>query len=411
MLVKDQKVMVRWNPNNKNYYVSKGYQYSKLNEEFQADIKDVPTTSHYEVEFECDYCGEHFMRSFIHTHNRNKHYCSDECKEKDSNPNGLTNSERLDYSINCLKFLQEKLGKTPTTSQYDVFAKEKGAFSRRVLQSKLNKNWNQLCENLFGKVNITKKSKNAMLDELIQLKNKLGRTPLTDELIPNGLSDIKTYMRKFDMSYNELVKSLGWETNGNFTAEIPIEDLYEKYNNLYIQLGRIPLWEDIDNIKEYPCSSTFRTKCGSISDICKHLNIPIFIDNLHTVGYGLSLIDDNGDFCRSHPEMIITNLLLQNKLIYIKEYRYSDLIINDNSRKRFDWYLPEQNIAIEYFGLYLENPHNEILMKYHDKTIEKINICKENNVKLIELYRNDLDDGYEGLINKFKEFNINIIIQ
>lgn len=322
----------------------------------------------------------------------------------------MTNNERLDYSIECLKYLQGKLNKTPTTSEYDKFAKEKGAFTRRVLQSKLDKNWNELCEELFGEVNVIKKDKKTMLRELIYLKNKLGRTPLTDELVQNGLSEYKTYMRKFDMTFNELVDSLGWDTNGNFTAEIPKEELYKKYNQLYIKLGRIPMWQDIRNEEDYPSTSTFFSKCGSLSDICKHLNIPL--DNscfeLGNTGYGLSLIDDNGDFCRSHPEMIITNLFINNNLEYIKEHKYSDVIITDKTKRRFDWYFPRLNICIEYFGLFTENPSNQILLKYYNNTELKIKTCKVNNVNLIELYPRDLENDFYGLIEKFKGFNIHI---
>lgn len=412
MLVKEQKILIRWNGNNRHIYETKGYKFTKYNEIFEVDINDVPSGSHSEAEYKCDFCGEHFFRDINHAYDRKKHFCSDECRERDKNPQNLTNSERLDYSINCLKYLQSKLNKTPTASQYDEFAKKKGAYSRRILQFKLNKNWNRLCKELFDSVNVTKRDKDLMLQELINLKNRLGRTPLTEELVKYGLSEYKTYMRKFNMTYNELIKSLGWEANGNFTAEIPKEELYDLYRKLYNKLGRVPLWSDIRNEKDYPSTSTFYNKLGSISDICKHIGIQLdsALLGLNSVGYGLTLVDDNADFCRSYPEMIITNLLIKNKLSYIKEYKYCNLIENDNSRRRFDWYLPDYNIAVEYFGLYTENPNNEILLKYHNKTNEKINICKENNIKLIDLYNYDLENNLEGFINKLNTYKITLVV-
>ena len=46
--------------------------------------------------------------------------------------------------------------------------------------------------------------------------------------------------------------------------------------------------------------------------------------------------------------------------------------------------------------------------KYNEKIDEKIKLCKENNLKLIELYSNDIgqnsfEEIYRLLMNKFKE--------
>jgi hypothetical protein len=86
-------------------------------------------------------------------------------------------------------------------------------FTRRVSEQKTNKNWNQICNELFNETNIVKKEKDEMLIELENLKNKLGRTPLTDELTKNGLQSFNAYRKKFKVTFNELVSSLGWETN------------------------------------------------------------------------------------------------------------------------------------------------------------------------------------------------------
>lgn len=409
-IVEGQLVKVKWNGASKKHYESKGYLFTKMNDEFIIPISHLSATSQTEVEMQCDYCLETFKRKYSNCYNSKNHFCLEECRERFNNPNNWTNQERLDKSVEGLIELQSILDKIPTVSEYDRFAKDNGLFVRRVIQAKTNKNWNDLCENLFGDVNVLKKSKEDMLSELINLRNELGRTPFTDELIKYGLSEYKTYLRKFNMTYNELVQSLGWETNGNFTAEIPKEELYSKFKVLYKKLGRIPTWGDIRSEDDYPSDTTFYSKCGSILDICKYLNIPI--DNsflrLNKSGCGFSFIDKKGDFCRSYPEMIITNLLIENNIKYIKEKKYAEVIPEDQTKRRFDWYLPDYEICIEYFGLFTENPQGDMLVKYHMKTKDKIKTCKNNDVTLLDLYKDDLENDKKGLINKFKNLNIHI---
>jgi predicted metal-dependent hydrolase len=410
MIVLNQKVKVRWNGNNKKIYESKGYIFTHNNDQFYVDIKDVPSTSHYEVEFKCDFCGGKFTRNLNHVHNREKHYCSDLCKERGSNPNGLTNEERLYVSIENLKILKEKLSKIPTVVEYDKFAKENGLFTRRVIQAKLNKNWNELCDEIFGNVNVQKRTKEQMLNELINLKDKLGRTPLTIELNEYGLCDFNTYQRKFNMTFNELVRSLGWETNGNFTKELKEEYLLEQYYDLYKKLNRVPLRYDIENEKDFPCYETFMSKFSSLSNICNTLDIQIGNDELNSVGFGISLIDKNNDFCRSIPEMMITNMLIDNEIKYIKEYHYNKVIKSDKSKRRFDWYLSDLNICIEYFGMFEENSNNEIFIKYNKKVYQKIKVCEKNNINLIDIYKEDLENNFSNIINKFNKFGINLVV-
>ena len=37
---------------------------------------------------------------------------------------------------------------------------------------------------------------------------------------------------------------------------------------------------------------------------------------------------------------------------------------------------------------------------------EKINICKENNISLIQLFEQDIRNNFQGLISKFAEHGI-----
>lgn len=82
----------------------------------------------------------------------------------------------------------------------------------------------------------------------------------------------------------------------------------------------------------------------------------------------------------------------------------------ENSKDK--WYCPDfiiegnQNVYIEYFGLYTENPKNSLLTSYRDKTLRKIKYYNSQPDNFIYLFPNDIKNSFEGLIKKFKEYNI-----
>lgn len=88
-MIPKQKVKVRWHPSNKKYYISKNYQFTKLGDTFEVDIKDLKEGSHEIVKCICDYCGtlhyKEYRTIFRYRKNINKDCCDNtECKSKKS---------------------------------------------------------------------------------------------------------------------------------------------------------------------------------------------------------------------------------------------------------------------------------------------------------------------------------------
>ena len=52
--------IVKWNNKNKNYYINKGYNYTKCGEDFVVNIEDLTLGSKSIIEVQCDYCGKGF---------------------------------------------------------------------------------------------------------------------------------------------------------------------------------------------------------------------------------------------------------------------------------------------------------------------------------------------------------------
>ena len=95
----------------------------------------------------------------------------------------------------------------------------------------------------------------------------------------------------------------------------------------------------------------------------------------------------------SSGELDIQNFLKSNNITYEREYMFSNLRGVGNNPLRFDFIIPNNNVAIEFNGsqhYYVKNFGGESMedatkkfniLKEHDA--RKIKYCKENNIKLL----------------------------
>ncbi len=125
-------------------------------------------------------------------------------------------------------------------------------------------------------------------------------------------------------------------------------------------------------------------------------------------GDGQTAID--GTYCLSTGELKITNFLVNNNISYEKEVPYNQIIQDDMTNRRFDWAIRDCHnnlVMVEFFGMITQKKKlSKTLENYKEKTIKKIEDCKNNNIILIDVYETDLTYKLKGLINKFKKYNI-----
>lgn len=83
MILPNQYAIVKWHPKNKEYYTSKGYIFTKMKDEFQVKIEDLPPQSHVWVKVKCDFCGKIINVKFQNYNNRGQYsegYACTKCK-------------------------------------------------------------------------------------------------------------------------------------------------------------------------------------------------------------------------------------------------------------------------------------------------------------------------------------------
>lgn len=313
-----------------------------------------------------------------------------------------------EYLIRKLKELADRLGKTPT--DHDI--REATDFPSTKVYQKRFGSWNnalRLAElELNTEFNITKEDMIHRAREYFELN---GRSPYWNEL---GFS--RTVYERYWRTFPEMLLDAGLPLNrktrvDHFKTD---DELIEDYLNLYKELGRVPVANDINIHEDMASFSTYKLRFGGYKEIWEKCNVSneIILDENK---YGFICLDKNGEVCKSYAEMVITNLLIDNNIKYIKEYPYKKLIKNFNGRSYvMDWYFPNENICVEYFGIYREKHLNQEgdIGDYTRKAEKKKKILKENNYILIDIYQNDLNQTYlQRLTEKFKSFGIDLKVK
>ncbi len=126
-----------------------------------------------------------------------------------------------------------------------------------------------------------------------------------------------------------------------------------------------------------------------------------------------------GERVKSYGEMDIANFLYQNGIRYIYEKDYEfDTRTEEYGQYRPDFYLPDYNIYIEYFGINRDGEVPEYFCGTDEKSATQIyqesmewkrNIHKHNGTKMIECFAYEKWEG--GLLDGLKEKLLNYSVQ
>lgn len=107
-MILDEYTKMKWNPNNKKYYIDKGYEFSKMNDVFDLKITDLNTNSPVKIFVKCDVCEYKRMikyRDYFRSISNGGYYsCSQKCSNGKSKSTCLSN-----YGTET--FIQSEIGK------------------------------------------------------------------------------------------------------------------------------------------------------------------------------------------------------------------------------------------------------------------------------------------------------------
>ena len=94
---------------------------------------------------------------------------------------------------------------------------------------------------------------------------------------------------------------------------------------------------------------------------------------------------------RSWGEYNITQYLKDNKINYVREHKFEDCLSEKNHPLRFDFFLPDYNLLIEFQGKHHYEPVNKgwrakkVTAATKKRDIIKSNYAKDNKIALLTI--------------------------
>ena len=167
------------------------------------------------------------------------------------------------------------------------------------------------------------------------------------------------------------------------------EEFIQKLQLLGNELSRTPVQSDLKLYEGVPSANAYINEFGS------------FTNALKEAGFKTNrlLKTKNGIRCNSTFELKLAQVLESYKISFKNEVYYKDVIPNFNKRYRFDFV-----IEVDFKKYYIELFGIEGNESYDSRKEEKIQLCKEYHIPLIQLYQKDIyaktnKEIYETLLN------------
>jgi hypothetical protein len=57
-MIINEELTVKWNNSNKKHLINVGYIFTKINDDIEIKVKDLPCNSHYKILCQCDICNK-----------------------------------------------------------------------------------------------------------------------------------------------------------------------------------------------------------------------------------------------------------------------------------------------------------------------------------------------------------------
>lgn len=294
--------------------------------------------------------------------------------------------------------------------QVDISIKEKGRLITDV-EMDLNKNIPSpsvyykhfsTLDNLYSLIGIDKnrfnndKLEEDMKKKYAELRDLLGRTPHSRDFDRyskdnNYWYSCNAYTNHFG-SVQNLQKIMGDEPYvlGKGMGK---QEMLDRLMRLAEELGCQPTQKDVYYCDYTPGINKYKKEFGSLTNA------------LYILGFKPNdkvLISPKGNKALSGYEYRFLLMLEKYDIEFEKEVHYKYYIENFDRQYRFDFKIKigGEEYFIEIFGI----DSNE---KYNKRKLEKKQLCEENNIRLIDLYGEDLlktaDQIYEMLISKINK--------
>ena len=406
MLIKNQKIKIKWTTYNKDWYESKGYLFTKYNDYFFVDINDLKTGSNAKVKVICDYCGKKFeqpYRQYLKNTKKNPKNKCNECKKIQKEQMSAKRRDSM-YEVIVQKFKEK--GYILLTKKEEIYDNKTDIYYICLIHGVQKMKYDSIrkgascypCSRktaLQNKNKTTLKSRQDNLYEKALIKCKEnGYTFLTPkEEIINNVTYVKYLCSKHGVQEMRISNLI----NGRKCPECQQENKSVRYRLNSDEVER--------RITEY--GGVLLNKDEYINNTTKNLVILCPICKKPFTTSLRNFTQHKGQVCeecakkKSIGEKRIEQYLIKNSIKYIPQYWFKDC--RDIKPLPFDFYLPDLNTVCEFDGRqHFEETdyfrHDLNSTREHDKI--KNQYCTDNSINIIRIPYYDIDKIDEILDNK-----------
>jgi hypothetical protein len=365
-MIIDKYVKIKWNPNNKNLYFNLGYNFTKLNDDFEIKIDDLSKGSHIKIRVKCDYCDkekEIEYRDYIQSINNNdigKYSCSTKCSLEKMKKSNLK-IHGVEYASQS-NIIREKI-KNTCLKNFNVDNPAKSELIKDKMKETCLKNLG--VEYPHQNINIINKTKKTCLD-------KFGvESPFQNEEIKEKIKN--TCLKNLGVEYpmqSELVKEKCKQTilkNYGYEFGIQCPEIKEKIKQT--------------NLKKF--GYEFVMQCPEIKEKCI-----------------ITCIEKYGEaFFHIVPKHNINSIIYLDMIS--EKINLHILHALNGGEKKFqrywvDGYIEQYNICIEW-----NEEYHYKNKKRKEKDIKKYQFLNENLYIIIEInekeFLKDIDLGIQNI--------------
>jgi hypothetical protein len=252
-------------------------------------------------------------------------------------------------------------------------------------------------------------------------------------------------MRTMSKAYDMLNKYYpyrfyAWQFNSDYTDTITkdkdtFDNAMKEYITEYVNVGFKNYPNVISGEYFYYANNLYAARFRDGIRMYYNVNIYKMLDTLYPNTFNVDQFyymnhypTLDGTIVKSEQERIVHHVLVHSQLDITyedKEFRFHDS--NSGVKYRPDWILRHKGkvIVVEYYGMLKKIEENfegkneqkiqEYFLKYIDKTKHKHDfynqlIKNDGNYLYIDLYREDIKGSKKGMIDKFKQYGIELDI-
>lgn len=420
-------VRIKWNPKNKKWYESKGYKFTKWKDEFEVNVEDLPKYSKAEVYVKCDSnnCNTPINKpikwySYLKCVNKDGKYYCNACSIKMS---GIQ------------KMKQTKLQKSKSFEQWCIDNNRQDVLDRWDYELNNGVKPNEICygtqsEYYFKCSRGLHESELKNINAFTNNKDNSIECKVCNSFAQWGIDNIcSDFLDKYwDWKKNDNLKVNPWEIvkeDRNKKVWIkcqndlkPYHDSYQIYCVDFIighrcsycanrkvhpldSLGTLypeslKVWSDKNKKSSYEYSPGSHQKVLWKCPEGKHEDYYRNIKDSVKCNFYCPECD------YSKGENRIDEFLLNNNINYIPQKKFDNLIGLNKGFLKYDFYLSQYNLLIEYQGIQHEKPidfkgegkeYAEQQFKQqqeHDR--RKREYAKNHNINLLEIWYWDFDN-------------------